>query len=338
MSSQTPPSGSTALAPERIFQLAAGFMASKFLFAAADTDLFAALADGPATAAEICEGTGIPDRTVRVVADAMVALGLLTRTDDHYANGPEAAAFLTGRGRTDLRPFLKFWDRLSYPRWAELVRSVRTGEAASSEAEPTDDERRIFSEGIEAVTSGSARAVAEAYDFRMHTDLLDLGGGTGSFAMSILERFPHLEATLYDLPPVIALAERRWDGRPEAERLRFEAGDFLRDPLPGDHDVALLAHILHGFSMETNVRLLTRVRERIAQGGRLLLVDFWMDATHTQPVFGALMSGEFLVRTGDGRSYSALEGHRCLTEAGWNFVDHVALDGPTSLLVAENPS
>src|SRR5262249_33617305 len=187
------------------FQLAAGFMASKLLFTAADIDLFATLADGPATAVDIGGRIGIPDRTVRIVADAMVALGLLTRTGDRYANLPEAAEFLTGRGRADLRPFLRFWDRLSYPLWSELARSVRTGEAASS-GELTRDEQRLFSEGVEAVTSGSARALAAAYDFRMHTDLLDLGGGTGSFAMAGLERYPPLEATLYQLPQVIPLA------------------------------------------------------------------------------------------------------------------------------------
>jgi hypothetical protein len=323
--------------PERIFQLAAGFMASKFLFAAADADLFAALADGPATAREICERTGIPDRTARILADAMVALGLLSRSGDRYENGREAAEFLAGGGRADLRPFLRFWDRLSYPQWSELARSVRTGEAAAA-AEMTADEQRLFSEGIEAVTSGSARALAGGYDFRTHTDLLDLGGGTGSFSMAVLERYPHMEATLYELPPVIQLATPRWEGRTEAQRLRMEAGDFLRDPLPADHDVALLSHVIHGFSPDENRRLLTRVRERIARRGRLLLVDFWMDPTHTSPVFGALMSGEFLVRTGEGQSYSVDEGRRWLADTGWRYVDHVALDGPTSLLVAENPS
>jgi phospholipid N-methyltransferase len=323
--------------PERIFQLAAGFMASKFLFAAADADIFALLADGPATAREIHERSGLPERTVRIVADAMVALGLLDRTDDHYENGPEAAEFLTGRGRADLRPFLRFWDRLSYPQWAELARSVRSGEAAAA-ADMTGDEQRLFSEGIEAVTSGSARALAAAYDFRTHTDLLDLGGGTGSFARAVLDRYPHMEATLYDLPAVIELATPRWEGRPDAQRLRLEAGDFLRDPLPADHDVALLSHVVHAFSPEENRRLLTRVRERIAHRGRLLLVDFWMDRTHTSPVFGALMSGEFLVRTGEGQSYSVDEGRRWLADTGWSWVDHLALDGPTSVLIAENPA
>ena len=323
--------------PERIFQLAAGFMASKFLFAASDADLFALLADGPATAREIHERSGLPERTVRIVADAMVALGLLDRRGDRYENGPEAAEFLTGRGAADLRPLLRFWDRLSYPQWSELARSVRTGEPAAP-PDMTADEQRLFSEGVEAVTSGSARALAAAYDFRTHTDLLDLGGGMGRFSMAVLERYPHMEATLYDLPPVIAMATARWRDRPDAQRVRLEAGDFLRDPLPADHDVALLSHIVHGFSPEENRRLLTRVRERIAQRGRLLLVDFWMDPTHTSPVFGALMSGEFLVRTGEGQSYSVEEGRSWLAETGWSFVDHLALDGPTSVLVAENPA
>ena len=43
----------------------------------------------------------------------------------------------------------------------------------------TEEDQRIFSEGVEALTARQARALAANYDFSQHRSVLDLGGGTG---------------------------------------------------------------------------------------------------------------------------------------------------------------
>jgi hypothetical protein len=70
-------------------------------------------------------------------------------------------------------------------------------------------------------------------------------------------------------------------------------------------------------------------------GARLLMVDFWTDPTHTDPLFGALMTGEFLVNTGTGDIYSRDEGESWLRQTGWRSVNHLPLAGPSSVLVGE---
>jgi Dimerisation domain len=63
--------------PELIFQVANGFMAAKHLFVANEVGLFVALAASPGTLDDMAQRTGIPRRTLRILADAMVALGFL---------------------------------------------------------------------------------------------------------------------------------------------------------------------------------------------------------------------------------------------------------------------
>ena len=72
--------------PDLIFQVANGFMAAKHLFVANEIGLFEALADAPATLDDLAQRTGIPRRTLRILADAMVALGFLERQGDLYQN------------------------------------------------------------------------------------------------------------------------------------------------------------------------------------------------------------------------------------------------------------
>src|SRR5438105_4877927 len=202
----------TAVTPDLIFQVANGFMASKLLFVANDIGLFEALADAPTTLDELAQRMGIPRRTLRIVADALVALGLLERQDDQYQNTPVTATFLSGRSPSDLRPALRFWDRLTYPRWIKLEEVVRTGQAVFGVFGFTPEEQALYTPGVEAITAGTARALATTYKFAHRRKLLDLGGGSGSFLLAVLSQHPHLEGTLFDLPDVTALARRRLAG------------------------------------------------------------------------------------------------------------------------------
>src|SRR5690349_2071775 len=97
--------------PDAIFQLASGFMAAKMFFTAGEIGLFAALGDGPLDAEQLAARISVPVRTLRIVADANVALGMLTKRGDQYSNTAVAQTFLAGRSPADLRPMLKFWDR-----------------------------------------------------------------------------------------------------------------------------------------------------------------------------------------------------------------------------------
>jgi len=325
----------SAVTPDLIFQVANGFMAAKHLFVANEVGLFAALAESSATLDDLAKRTGVPRRTLRIVADAMVSLGFLERQGDQYRNAQVSSTFLSGRTPMDLRPALRYWNRLNYQRWAKLEEAVRTGKAVFGDFAFTADEQQLYSEGVEAITAGTVRALAATYDFTGHRKLLDLGGGTGSFALAVLRQHNHMEATLFDMPAVAALARQRLAGNPLATRLRIIEGDFFTGPLPNDPDAILIANVFHNFLPERNRALLRRVSECAPDAARLLLVDFWTDPTHTQPLTAALMAGAFLLVTGEGDVYSAEEVRDWLQATGWRMLERRPLAGPTSLIVAE---
>jgi SAM-dependent methyltransferase len=329
MSGQTPEP-----TPGPIVEIAIGYMKAKHLFAADEVGLFRALAQGPATLDELTQRLGIPRRTARISADGMVALGLVERDEDRYRNGRAAEAFLSGRTPADLRPFLQF-TRLSYRWWGDFEAAIQAGRAPGYITQLKEGEQQLFSEGVEAFTAGTAHALAGAYEFERHRRLLDLGAGTGSFLIEILGRHPDLDCTLFELPGVAAIARKRLAARSVADRVDVIEGDFLRDPIPGEHDAFLLANVVHVLSPEQNQHLLRRIHERAPAGSRLLLVDFWTDPTHTEPVMAALMAGEFLLAGGEGDVYSEDEAHDWLDETGWSALDRRPLGGPASLIVAE---
>jgi SAM-dependent methyltransferase len=320
------------LTPDPILQVATGFLAAKHLFVAVEIGLFEKLAQGPASLEQLSRLTGIPQRTLRISADAMVALNFLERRDQEYSNAPITTAFFTGK--RDLRPFLRFWNRVSYLRWAKLEEAIRTDEAIFQTG-LSEQEQRLYSEGVEAVTAGAAYALAESYDFSHHQRVLDLGGGTGSFLLPILNRFGKLYSTLYDLPAVTVATRGRLAQTPHASRIHIVDGDFFKDPIPEGHDAILVANIIHCFPADRVLELLSRIRNAASAKARLLLVDFWTNATHTEPVFAALMAGEFLLTPGRGDVYSIEDATTWFQRTGWRNIEHKPLAGPASLLVAE---
>jgi ubiquinone/menaquinone biosynthesis C-methylase UbiE len=315
-----------------------GFMRAKHLFAAGELGIFEALADGPRSLDELARSLGIPQRTARIIVDAVTALGFLSRDGDGYRNAPAAQAFLSGRGPLDFRPFVRFWNRISYRRWLSLEDSVRQGRGVAGEFNFTPEEQKIFSEGVEGFTNNQAIALVDAYDFGRHHQVLDLGGGTGSFLRRILERHRHLEGTLFELAGAAAVARQKLSAAALKDRMSIIEGDFLKDAIPRDHDAFLVANVVHVLDAEQNQQLFRRVRDCAPRGARFLLVDFWTNAAHTEPLFAALMAAEFLVIAGNGDVYSVEEGRSWLEQAGWRFREHKPLTGPASLVIAEAAS
>jgi SAM-dependent methyltransferase len=265
----------------------------------------------------------------------MVALGLLERQGDRYANTPTAATFLSAATPADFRPLLRFWDKLSYPAWSDLAGALGRGRPAQEIFEIDDGLVPIMSAGIEAATASACRVLPGVAGLAPASRVLDIGGGTGSWAIALAEADPELTATVFELPEVAAVAEERLRASGFSSRIDVLAGDLLTRDLPSGYNTFLLANLVHYFAPEINQEVLRKVRAAATPGARLLLADFWTDPTHTQPAPAALMAGEFAIHLRDGDVYSVEEGAAWLGGTGWQFTGHLPLAGPISLVTAE---
>jgi len=324
-----------AVTPEPIMKVAMGFMASKHLFAASEIGLFEALSSGAASLQELSSRIGVPARTLGIVTAAMVSLGLIEQDGNLYRNSEVAAAFLAGNSGRDLRPMLRYFDKILWQNWEKLAEAVRTDQGQPRFGKFTREQQQIFSDGVEAVTTSAAMAVAASYDFGRHRSIIDVAGGTGSFLVHVLRRNSSLKGTLFELPGACAVARQKLAELPEGARINIVEGDVFKDPLPGDHDVLIVANTIHIFSVAHNIELFRKMRAHVQSGTRLPLADFWTDPSHSQPTAAALISGSFLLTSGEGQTYSEEEADEWLGRTGWQKLERKPLAGPLSLIVAE---
>ena len=68
--------------------------------------------------------------------------------------------------------------------------------------------------------------------------LVDVGGGTGAMGKAIVEAFPHITCTVFDLPQVISNQPLQ-----NAKNLRFVEGDMFEEIIPPANAVLLKVHI-----------------------------------------------------------------------------------------------
>jgi O-methyltransferase domain len=122
---------------------------------------------------------------------------------------------------------------------------------------------------------------------------------------------------------------------PEGARIGVVEGDIFKDPLPGGHDALIVANTVHVFSAAHNIELMRKMRAHVQPGSRLLLVDLWTDPSRTHPPAAALMSGQFLLTSGEGQAYSEEEADEWLGQTSWQKLERKPLADPLSLIIAE---
>lgn len=325
----------STVTPEPILKLLGAVQAIKHLYTANACGLFEKLADGPQSLTQLARGLEMPERTARILIDALVAASFVERDIQGYRNAPVAQQFLAGRSPVDLRPLVALWHHLVDPQMHQLETALREDRATLHMNDFNDRERTIFQRGVSALTAPTARALAAVYSFGDHQRVLDVCGGVGTFLRSVLAVNGALEASLIELPETARLARTHLASLGLAERVCVVEGDVFTDELPRDHDVIIVANVLHMFAPERIVTLLSRLREVVAEGGRILLVDFWTDASRANPPMAAYMAAAFHVFTGAGDVYGTEQARGWLAESGWEMIDHRPLTGATSVIVGQ---
>src|SRR5258708_14436792 len=83
--------------PELIFDTLNAYQKTAALRGAIELDLFTAIGEGAATAADLAGKLNVPQRGARILCDYLVVIGLLTKQGSRYGLTPDSAVFLDRR-------------------------------------------------------------------------------------------------------------------------------------------------------------------------------------------------------------------------------------------------
>lgn len=296
---------------DEISQIAFGFMGSKALFSALELGVFSHLARAPRRPAELAEDCDIHEDRAMTLLTALAGLGLVAVEDGRFSNSPAADAFLVKGAKYDFSDYLRLQvGRQMYP-LLDQIEGALTGEldedATTSYAQWFSDpeEARLYSESQHAGSLGPARQLARALDLSGKRRMLDVGGGTAAFDITLCEANPELRATVVDFPNVARLGRKYVEKAGLSDRITYQEGNALKADWPGGQDIVLMSYLFSGVPGETHESLIEKAKSALNPGGLVLIHDFVVREDRSGPPLAALWQLQHTAFTPEARSLDA---------------------------------
>ncbi|XP_053826946.1 probable bifunctional dTTP/UTP pyrophosphatase/methyltransferase protein isoform X3 [Vidua macroura] len=288
-------SQSASKLPSKILELMDGFRASKALFVASKLKIFDHLKDkGPMKAVDIANDVGTSIHGTERLLDACASLGLLEKTPQGYRNTDSANTYLTSDGKYSLHGYIIHSNDHLWPLFTNLESAVKEGSRQNHRAfgKKADDlfkdyyhsqeVKQRFMAAMHSIAHLTARDVATAFDLSQFKSACDLGGCTGALAHELVQVYPNLKVTVFDLPEVIANTSYFQPSGQHTAPVTFVSGDFFKDNLP-EAELYILSRVLHDWPDEKIHVLLSKI-SAVCRPGQSHHKEFWSYRKNVQNV------------------------------------------------------
>jgi hypothetical protein len=267
-----------------LFEMLFGAWTAKILAEVVRLDVPDALAEGPLTADELVRKAGVRAHPVALhrALRACAALGLVTEDSVGRFGPTRLSALLTRDTPGTLKRFVEYSGGTLWKIWSGLPEGLATGNSQARAqlgldffdylaANPQALEE--FGETLKAHSAVANVGIIERYDFSGIRTLVDVGAGYGPLTIAVLEKYPDIRGTVFDLPEVIDAAPANMPVKNEsvARRLSYVPGDMFKEVPPADAYVLKL--ILHDWDDASCATILTNVCNRLERGGRVISID-----------------------------------------------------------------
>jgi hypothetical protein len=313
---------------------------SQAVHVAAELGIADLLVDGPQTSEQLAVATNTHAPSLTRVLQLLSRVGVFALdANERWCLTPRAELL-----RSDVPDSLRAVARLlgspsSWEPWADLVHSVRTGEAAFRHRYGMDrfahlaahpELSTVFNAAMAGLTAAEIAAVTD-YDFAGIGTLVDVGGGKGATLAAVLQDNPGMHAVLFDLPHVVAEAGPVLEAAGVADRCQVVAGNFF-EGVPTGGDAYLLKHVVHNWPDIDAGTILSRCREAMDAHGALLVVEQVVDP-HERGFDPLDFDLHMLVMLGS-RERTAVEYAELLATAGFRLERIVTTEAPVQIIQA----
>jgi len=310
--------------PQLFFQTINAHQRTEALKAAIELEVFTAIGEGNTTAAHIAKRCDTSERGMRILCDFLTIHGMLTKQDGQYGLTLDSATFLDKRSPAYLGTAIEF---LCSPMLTEgskhIAEAVRKGGTAMEDDGTIGPDHPVwvkFARGMAPMMAMPAQLIVKLVDPNPNRKLkiLDIAAGHGLYGITFATNNPQAEITAVDWKAVLEVAKENAQKAGVAERYKTIEGSAFDVDFGSGYDLVLLTNFLHHFDPPTNEKLLRKVHNALADGGRAVTLEFVPNDDRVTPPDAAGFSMMMLSGTPSGDAYTFAELERMFSNAGFS--------------------
>jgi predicted RNA-binding protein YlqC (UPF0109 family) len=162
----------------------------------------------------------------------------------------------------------------------------------------------------------AAEGMTHTIDLSGITRLLDVAGGSGCFAISMVAKNPQMTATVMELPTICILAQERIQEAELSQRVDTVTVDMFREAWPEGYDAHFFSNVFHDWDFETCSQLAAASFASLPSGGTILLHEMLLDDCGTAPRHAVIFSLLMAMGT-KGQQFTFGQLEKILKEAGF---------------------
>ena len=323
--------------PPILFQMATAYWISQAIYVAAKLGIADLLESGPQSSVALAAATRSDACSLYRLLRALSSIGVLSQVDADRFSLSRLGNALRTNVPGSLRAIVITIGEIHYQACGELLHSVQTGSSGFNQVFGTSlfeylqqdtDAAAAFNRGMTDLSSLLAHAVLLAYDFSGISSIVDVGGGEGKLLMKIVESYPEISGTVFDLPNALKSPRKKAE---DAARCSYIAGDFFK-LVPEKTDAYLLCGVIHDWSDHLAVVILKNCRKAMAKNGRVLIVEMIVPGSRSGS-FSKILDMNMMVMTG-GRERTKSEFHALIDAADLRVTRIVPTMAPQSIIEA----
>jgi predicted O-methyltransferase YrrM len=263
-----------------------GYRASRILQTAIGVGLFTRLS-GQCRTCESLAGLCSADlKLLEKVLIACCAMGLLEKKGAGYVNTALSEQYLV-EGKPLYQGNIIAHSAGVWEFWNALPGQLATGVTPPLDSAQT---HRDFILGMENITMGGrGKLFTDHIDLTGRTQMLDVGGGPGTYSVLACEKYPNLKATVFDLPETIAITRQIISEKGLESQISVQEGNWETDTFGGGYDAVLMSNVLHGAGSSAATKL-RKAWDCLDAGGLLVIQEFLLNEDKTGPLIPALFN------------------------------------------------
>lgn len=310
--------------PQLFFQTINAYQQTEALKAAIELEIFTAIGEGNATAADIAKRCAASERGVRVLCDFLCIMGFLSKDENRYGLTQDSAIFLDKRSPAYLGGATEFISSSTLQDgFKDFAAVVRRGGTLMSEGGTVAPENPIwvkFARGMAPMMALPAQLTAQLIDPAADQKLkiLDIAAGHGLYGLAFAEKNPQASVVALDWLNVLEVAQENAAAKGVTDRYSTIPGSAFDVDYGDGYDLVLLTNFLHHFDPETNEKLLRKVHAALAPGGRAVTLEFVPNEDRISPPESAAFSVMMLGSTPSGDAYTFRELELMFANAGFS--------------------